>query len=122
MSVDIEKTIDIDKVLESKLGAKMRWIPGFAVRWLKRIVHEDEVNRFLWESRDKTGTEWLEWRGGRICPLKTTGASTPLCPIILSEARMVWLSVPSSAGIMMGVSVTLSTTCYSSCPVCALFA
>ena len=38
----------------------MRWIPGFAVRWLKRIVHEDEVNRFLWESRDKTGTEWLE--------------------------------------------------------------
>lgn len=60
MSVDIEKTIDIDKVLESKLGAKMRWIPGFAVRWLKRIVHEDEVNRFLWESRDKTGTEWLE--------------------------------------------------------------
>ena len=60
MSVDIEKTIDIDKVLESKLGAKMRWIPGFAVRWLKRIVHEDEVNRFLWGSRDKTGTEWLE--------------------------------------------------------------
>lgn len=60
MSVGIEKTIDIDKVLESKLGAKMRWIPGFAVRWLKRIVHEDEVNRFLWESRDKTGTEWLE--------------------------------------------------------------
>ena len=60
MSVDLEKTIDIDKVLESKLGAKMRWIPGFAVRWLKRIVHEDEVNRFLWESRDKTGTEWLE--------------------------------------------------------------
>lgn len=58
--MDIEKTIDIDKVLESKLGAKMRWIPGFAVRWLKRIVHEDEVNRFLWESRDKTGTEWLE--------------------------------------------------------------
>jgi len=63
MSVDIEKTIDIDKVLESKLGAKMRWIPGFAVRWLKRIVHEDEVNRFLWESRDKTGTEWLEGCG-----------------------------------------------------------
>lgn len=60
MSGDIEKTIDIDKVLESKLGAKMRWVPGFAVRWLKHIVHEDEVNKFLWESRDKTGTEWLE--------------------------------------------------------------
>ena len=28
--------------------------------WLKRIVHQDEVNKFLWESRNKTGVDWLE--------------------------------------------------------------
>ena len=35
-------------------------MPRFAVNWLKRIAHEDQVNAFLWESRDKKGTPWLE--------------------------------------------------------------
>ena len=55
-----EKTIDIDEILKSKMGAKAKWVPGFLVSWLKRIVHQDKVNAFLWESRDKVGTEWLE--------------------------------------------------------------
>jgi putative hemolysin len=59
MSESIEKTIDIDKILASKMGDKAKFVPKFLVRWLKRIIHEDEVNRFLWESRDKSGTEWL---------------------------------------------------------------
>ena len=56
----MEKTIDIDRILASKMGAKARFVPGFVTGWLKRIVHEDEVNRFLWESRHLSGTPWLE--------------------------------------------------------------
>ncbi len=55
-----EKTIDIDRILEDKMGAKAKKIPGFVRRWLKRTVHQDEVNAFLWDSRDKVGVEWLE--------------------------------------------------------------
>ena len=55
-----EKTIDIEQILRGKMGAKAKFVPGFLVNWLKRIVHEDEVNRFLWESREKIGVEWLE--------------------------------------------------------------
>ena len=55
-----EKTIDIDRILRDKMGAKAKWVPGFLVSWLKRIAHQDEVNKYLWESRDKVGTEWLE--------------------------------------------------------------
>lgn len=55
-----ERTIDIDKILKDKMGAKAKYVPGFLVNWLKRVVHQDQVNAFLWESRDKTGTEWLE--------------------------------------------------------------
>ena len=55
-----EKTIDIDQILKGKLGAKYPFVPGFLVNWLKRIVHQDQVNAFLWESRDKTGVDWLE--------------------------------------------------------------
>lgn len=56
----MEKTIDIDQILRSKMGSKAKYLPGFVVNWLKRLVHEDEVNKFLWESRGKQGTEWLE--------------------------------------------------------------
>ena len=59
MSEEIEKTIDIDKILRDKMGAKAKFVPSFAVNWLKRILHEDEVNQFLWENRGLTGTEWL---------------------------------------------------------------
>ena len=55
-----EKTIDIDSILKSKMGTKARWVPRPLVSWLKRVAHQDEVNRFLWESRDKVGTPWLE--------------------------------------------------------------
>ena len=55
-----EKTIDIDKILKDKMGAKYKFVPGFLVSWLKRIAHQDQVNAFLWESRDKIGVDWLE--------------------------------------------------------------
>lgn len=59
MGETIKKTIDIDKILKSKMGNKAKFVPSFAISWLKRIVHEDEVNKFLWESRNLSGTEWL---------------------------------------------------------------
>lgn len=55
-----EKTIDIDKILADKMGAKAKYVPRPLVSCLKRILHQDEVNRYLWESRHLTGTEWLE--------------------------------------------------------------
>lgn len=60
MNVITTKTIDIDKILADKMGGKSRYVPGFVKRWLRRTVHQDEVNQFLWESRDKSGVEWLE--------------------------------------------------------------
>ena len=55
-----QKTIDIDKILKGKMGKKARYVPGFAVNWLKRIAHEDQVNEFLWQSRNLKGTAWLD--------------------------------------------------------------
>ncbi|MBR5085349.1 MAG: glycerol acyltransferase [Prevotella sp.] len=55
-----EKTIDINKVLADKMGKKSKFVPWFVKGWLRRTIHQDEVNKFLWESRDKKGVEWLE--------------------------------------------------------------
>ncbi|MBO5611364.1 MAG: 1-acyl-sn-glycerol-3-phosphate acyltransferase [Prevotella sp.] len=54
-----EKTIDIEAVLRSKMGDKVRYVPSFLKRWLKKIIHQDEVNEFLWKNKEKTGVEWL---------------------------------------------------------------
>ena len=59
MSASLEKTIDIDKILKSKMGSKAKFVPRFLVSWLKKLIHEDQVNAFLWENRDLSGTEWL---------------------------------------------------------------
>lgn len=60
MSESIEKTIDVRKVLQSKLGGKSKYVPGFVVNMLRRLLHEDEVNDFLWRTRGMEGTPWLE--------------------------------------------------------------
>ncbi len=60
MSEDKIFTIDIDKVLRDKAGKKSRRIPRFVVNWLKRIIHQDEINEFLHREGDRQGVEWLE--------------------------------------------------------------
>ena len=39
--------IDVENVLYSKNPALCRVIPGFVINYLKRIVHQDELNEFL---------------------------------------------------------------------------
>jgi putative hemolysin len=60
MATVTEKTINIDEILKSKMGTKAKFVPGFLVGWLKRIVHQDQINAFIWDNRDKTGVDWLE--------------------------------------------------------------
>ena len=55
-----QNTIDIEKVLKSKMGHKARFVPKPLTNWLKHIIHQDEVNKYLWESRHLSGTDWLE--------------------------------------------------------------
>ena len=51
--------IDVDKILKDKAGEKAKHIPGFVTSWLKRIVHQEELNVFLAKEGDKQGVEWL---------------------------------------------------------------
>ena len=60
MSQITEKTIDINEILKGKMGAKAKYVPAPVVSWLKKIAHQDEVNKFLWDSRELIGTPWLE--------------------------------------------------------------
>lgn len=45
--MDQVKLIDIEKVFAAKNAGMLRLIPRFFIRYLKRIVHQDDINDFL---------------------------------------------------------------------------
>jgi putative hemolysin len=53
-----KKFIDVGKVLEEKAPSLNKWLPGFVSRWLKRKLHEDEINQIMYELRDFYGLEF----------------------------------------------------------------
>lgn len=42
-----EKFIDIRRLIKSKNPKLLKWLPGFMVNYLRRILHEDEINEFI---------------------------------------------------------------------------
>ena len=52
--------IDIDRILREKAPKQAKYVPGFVVSYLKRIVHQDELNVFLRQSKDKEGVDFLK--------------------------------------------------------------
>ena len=55
-----KKFIDLEKVLAEKSPKMAKLLPGFATRYLKRIVHEDELNKGLNEFGHLRDSEFIE--------------------------------------------------------------
>ncbi len=53
------KFIDIDGVIASKNPRLQKLLPRFIVRYLKRIIHQDEINDLLSKHGDKQGVEFI---------------------------------------------------------------
>lgn len=60
MNKDTVFKIDIDQILSNKAGKKARYVPHIVRSWLKRIVHQNEINEFLTEVGDLQGVPWLD--------------------------------------------------------------
>jgi putative hemolysin len=52
--------IDIEKVFASKSEKLAKLLPGFIIRYLKRIIHQDEINDFLSKNYQKQGIEFAD--------------------------------------------------------------
>ncbi|MCH7411956.1 1-acyl-sn-glycerol-3-phosphate acyltransferase [Belliella sp. R4-6] len=42
-----EPFIDVEKVLKEKNANLHKWLPNFAISYIKRIVHEDDINQIM---------------------------------------------------------------------------
>ena len=52
--------IDLNAVLKSRLGSRAKWVPNFFVKWLERLVHQDEMNQMLEEIYPSRDSEFCE--------------------------------------------------------------
>ena len=55
-----EKHIDLERVIASKSPRLLKLMPGFVLRYLKRVIHEDDLNRGLNEFGHKQDSEFIE--------------------------------------------------------------
>lgn len=55
-----ERTIHIEKVFREKSPNAARFIPGFVFGYLRRKIHEKEINAFLYENRHLVGLPFVD--------------------------------------------------------------
>lgn len=53
-----EKFIDIEKIIGEKNPRLLKWMPRFLLRYLKRILHEDEVNAGIEANKNNYGVDF----------------------------------------------------------------
>jgi putative hemolysin len=49
-----EKTIDVEQVFRAKNPRLYRWTPRFVVKWVARLIWQDEINRIIFTYPDDT--------------------------------------------------------------------
>lgn len=50
--------IDIDKAFNDKNPQLYKLLPGFVLRWVKRIVHQEEINQFVIDNEKSNGIQF----------------------------------------------------------------
>ena len=48
----MEKFVEVRKLIADKNPTLLKWLPGFVIRWIERVIHQKRVNQFMWDHRD----------------------------------------------------------------------
>jgi putative hemolysin len=60
MEEEIKKYIDLERVIYSKNPKLLKILPRFLIRYLKRVIHQDEINKALNDFGHKQDAEFIE--------------------------------------------------------------
>jgi putative hemolysin len=52
--------IDLQQIVNQRLGKRSRYVPRFIVSWLERLIHQDELNEMLEANRGLVGADFCE--------------------------------------------------------------
>ncbi len=54
----MEKFVDVRRLIISKNKKLLRWLPPFFIKWIERVIHQEEVNRYMNEFKDDNSFEF----------------------------------------------------------------
>ena len=54
------KFVEVRKLIADKNPALLRWLPGFVIRWIEKIIHQKEVNEFFEAHEDADTFEFCK--------------------------------------------------------------
>jgi 1-acyl-sn-glycerol-3-phosphate acyltransferase len=95
-----EHFIDIEQLFARKNPGLLKILPGFIFSYLKKILHQEEINGYIYRNRDKFGLEFID------AMLEEFGVKTEIIvPSPLSPSHPLTLS-PSSPPLTNLISPT----------------
>ncbi|MEO9872323.1 1-acyl-sn-glycerol-3-phosphate acyltransferase [Ekhidna sp.] len=56
----MEKFVEVRKLIANKNPTLLKWLPGFLIRWVERIIHQKQVNKFMAANKDADAFEFSE--------------------------------------------------------------
>lgn len=56
----MKKFIDVEKLISSKNPKLLKRLPGFIIRYVKKILHQEEVNQILHENKDLLNADFCK--------------------------------------------------------------
>lgn len=56
----MNKFIEVRKLIADKNPSLLRWLPGFIIRWVEKVIHQDQLNRFMDANRNANAFEFCE--------------------------------------------------------------
>jgi putative hemolysin len=84
-----EKFIDVERAIAAKNPKLLKWLPRFVLRYIKRILHEDQLNNAIEENKHLFGVDFAR------AAVKEIGAN------IAIEGLE---NVPKSGGVMLAAN------------------
>lgn len=56
----MEKFVEVRKMIADKNPKLLKWLPGFVIRWIEKIIHQKRLNAFMWTNKDANAFEFSE--------------------------------------------------------------
>ena len=96
--------IEVEKVIEEKSPALKKSLPGFVIRYIKKIAHQDDVNSFINTYYDKEGIDFIQ---EMLRDMNTTVNTTNL-EVNVPEKESVIVTANHPLGGLDGLALMLA--------------
>ncbi len=54
-----DNLIDLNKIIKNSNSGLLKKMPRFVINYLKKLIHQDEINKLVYDNRDKRGLEFV---------------------------------------------------------------